>query len=317
LHFMKPLLIAVWIAGLLILPRASTAQTPCRVTVKVQIEVGPGKLSLADLLSGDTCPELTRAAAAVDLGHAPLAGSVRVLAGAEVRAYLQKLAGSEQNSSAWREAMAIRIPEMFIPERISIRRAGARASCADIGQRLTSSEVFPPTPGPADSSNSGFGALTISPGGARLPGPILARSLLARLMDCGAGGRIAQEAPVQLTRTVWDPVLASWDVSARCVHPRDCVPFLVRVPGEGPSAEAALESSSSSKVLLAPIREKPTVRAGDSVTLLWDQDGIRLTVPAICLDTGAEGQRVRVRIMSGGRTLPAIVVSPGILRAAS
>jgi len=314
---MKPLLIAACIAGLLILPRPSTGQASCRITIKTQVEVTPGKLSLADLLRADTCPELARAAAAVDLGSAPLAGSVRVLAGAEVRAYLQKVAGSMQNSSAWQQAMTMPIPEMFIPDRISIRRAGARASCADIGARLTSSEVFPLTPGPTDSSNSGFGALTSSPGGARLAGPILAKSLLASLMDCGAGGRIAQDAPVQSTRTVWDPVLASWDVSARCVHPRDCVPFLVRVPGAGPSPEAALKPSSSSKAPVAPIGEKSMVRPGEAVTLLWDQDGIRLTVPAVCLDAGAEGQRVRVRIMSGGRTLPAIVVSPGILRAVS
>ena len=314
---MKPLLIAACIAGLLLLPRASTGQMPCRITVKAQVEVMPGKLSLADLLSADTCPVLARAAAAVELGSAPLAGSARVLAGAEVRAYLQKLAGNMQNSSAWQPAMTMPIPEMFIPERISIRRAGARASCADISERLTSSEVFPPTPGPADSSNSGFGTLTSSPGGARRAGPLFAKSLLASLMACGAGGRIAQEAPVQSTRTVWDPVLASWDVSARCVHSRDCVPFLVRVPGASPSAEAAFRSSSPSKVPLAPIGKKPMVRPGEAVTLLWDQDGIRLTVPAICLDSGAEGQRVRVRITSGGRTLPAIVVSPGILRAAS
>jgi hypothetical protein len=314
---MKPLLITVCIAGLLILPRASTGQTRCQVTIKAQVEVTPGKLSLAELLSADTCPELARAAAVVDLGSAPLAGSVRVLAGAEVRAYLQKLAGSMQNSAAHLQAMMMPIPEMFIPERISIRRAGARASCADIGKRLTSSEVFPPTPGPTDSSNSGFGALTSSPGGALLAGPILARSLLASLMDCGAGGRIAQEAPVRPTRTVWDPALSSWDVSARCVHPRDCVPFLVRVPGSGPEADRDFMSSSPSKVPLAPIGEKPMVHAGDSVTLLWDQDGIRLTVPAVCLDAGAEGQRVRVRIVNGGRTLSAIVVSAGVLRAAS
>jgi hypothetical protein len=317
---MRPLLIAACIAGLLILPRASTGQTPCRVTVKAQVEVTPGKVSLADLLSADTCPELARAAAAVDLGSAPLAGSARVLAGAEVRVHLQKLAGSKQNSSAWLPAMTMPIPEMFIPERISIRRAGARASCAGIRERLlTSSEVFPPTPGPTNTSNSGFGALTSSPGGARLAGPILAKSLLASLMDCGAGGRIAQEAPVQLTKTVWDPALSSWDVSARCVHSADCVPFLVRVPGVGPSAEHSPKplSSSSSKALPAASAGKPVVRPGEAVTLLWEQDGIRVTVPAVCLDAGATGQRVRARIVGGGRTLPAIVVSAGILRAAS
>ena len=65
------------------------------------------------------------------------------------------------------------------------------------------------------------------------------------------------------------------------------------------------------------LRAKPLVRSGETVTLLWDQDGIRLVIPAVCLDAGGEGQRVRARIATSGRTLPAIVVRAGMLRAAS
>ena len=58
------------------------------------------------------------------------------------------------------------------------------------------------------------------------------------------------------------------------------------------------------------------VRRGQTVKLLWDQYGVRLLVPAICLDSGDEGQRVRARIARGGRIVPAIVVNAGELRTA-
>jgi flagella basal body P-ring formation protein FlgA len=60
----------------------------------------------------------------------------------------------------------------------------------------------------------------------------------------------------------------------------------------------------------------PLVRRGETVRLLWDQDGIRLVIPAIGLDPGGEGEKVRARIARGGRIVPAIVVSAEELRAA-
>ena len=63
--------------------------------------------------------------------------------------------------------------------------------------------------------------------------------------------------------------------------------------------------------------EKPLVRPGEAVTLLWDQDGIRLVVPAICLDKGTAGDAVRARIVRGGRLVRAVVESAGRLRVAS
>ena len=59
------------------------------------------------------------------------------------------------------------------------------------------------------------------------------------------------------------------------------------------------------------------VRPGETVTLLWDQDGIRLLVPAVCLDRGEAGEPVRARIVRSGRMIRAIVESAGTLRAAS
>jgi len=59
------------------------------------------------------------------------------------------------------------------------------------------------------------------------------------------------------------------------------------------------------------------VRRGQAAMLLWDQNGIRLTVPTVCLESGAPGKQIRTRIIPSGRVVRAIVVSAGMLRAIS
>jgi hypothetical protein len=59
------------------------------------------------------------------------------------------------------------------------------------------------------------------------------------------------------------------------------------------------------------------VRRGQTVILVWDQDGIRVQVPAQCLDRGALGGEVRARILQSGVVVRATVVGAGGLRAVS
>jgi len=154
---------------------------------------------------------------------------------------------------------------------------------------------------------------------------IAAHDIAAHEMDCGVAGRIPQGALLEPTRTVWDAALHSWEVSVRCVHPADCVPFLVRVPDHNSSSEIASSARQASAAAqritapsaLSPASGKPLVRSGEAVTLLWDQDGIRLVAPAICIDPGGAGQSVRARIAPHGRLVRAIVMSAGQLRTAS
>jgi len=294
---MKPLLIAACIAGFSLVAGASPGQSTCRTRVPESVVVAPGEeFSLADLLTSGSgsCAALRHAAASVPLGRAPLAGSARVLAGSEVRMVLHKLA-EDMGQDAGEFA------SILVPERITVRRAGARASCADIGRRLA----------------------------AAAPGAV----------DCGAANRISADAPLEFTQPAWDPALGSWELCARCVDPADCVPFLVRLRGSDPQAEtgtpfggvrsemvrskmarstiARLAATSFRQAASGPARALPMVRPGQTVILLWDQDGIRLVVPVVCLDPGAPGERVRARMVHGGALLHAIVVGAGMLRAAS
>lgn len=292
LDFMKPLLIAAGFAGLSLLPCASSAQQACRVAVKASVEVSGREFSLADLLAPDSCPGLVRAASRVHLGSAPLAGSPRVLAGDDVRDFFRKMADGT-GRGAYASA------SLTIPQRVIVRSAGARASCTEIGTRVLAHRGT-------------------------------AQALASTTFDCGAADRIPRDAPVESTRTVWDAALGSWEVSARCIHPSDCVPFLVRVSALDSQLETArsIHSEETAKAslkrtapvdeaALSPLSRNPLVRPGETVSLLWDQDGIRVVVPAVCLDRGGPGERVRARILQGGRLISAIVVSAGRLRAAS
>jgi hypothetical protein len=108
-------------------------------------------------------------------------------------------------------------------------------------------------------------------------------------MECGAADRIPQDTLLERSKTVWDSTLGSWDVFTRCVHPGDCVPFLVRVPGgefppeiapsarqvNSPIAERAIAPSSAARATL-PVG-KPLVLPGEAVTLLWEHKGLQTT----------------------------------------
>lgn len=93
------------------------------------------------------------------------------------------------------------------------------------------------------------------------------------------------------------------------------VPDRVVVRCAGSSSPCASASVKSRKLFLPSPGERPLVSAGETVMLVWEQAGIRLVIPAVCLDPGAQGQRVRARITGGGRIVQATVVSAGNVRA--
>jgi hypothetical protein len=327
----------LWLASMFSLSQAMAqvaGQATCQATLRASVELAGGEFSLADLLEGDadSCPELRRAAARVSLGKTPLAGSVRVLEGEAVRTLLRELTEHEltehellENARASSAASATRVSERItVPERITVRRAGARASCADIVRQIPGSFAAPPPAteaGPPGAAKPGAGAA--------LPNHLSSET------ECGAADRIPQASSLEFSSPVWDATRRGWEVYARCVQPGDCVPFLVRLRrrdsrsptgpagAANPSTIARLAAASSSfsgqtsSDRLAPGADPARVRPGQTVTLVWEQDGIRLVVPAVALDAGAAGDKVRARIVRGGALVPAIVISAGLLQAAT
>ncbi len=250
----------------------------CRATVKKAVEISGGAVYLSDLLAPDACPLLAGRAARVSLGKAPLPGSARVLAGDDVRAGLERVARGER-----------RLQEGIfeVPERVVVRAAARRASCGEIWAGLAT-------------------------GLKQQPGEV----------TCGGADRIASKVLLEPLRKSWDATLRSWNLVAGCRTPAECVPFLVRVPESpalGPGAEAANPAWRLRRAVsgLRPKHEL-VIRPGEGATLLWEERGIRLEIPVVCLDGGAKGETVRARVRGhGGRMLRAIVMDSGRLRAIS
>jgi Chaperone for flagella basal body P-ring formation len=66
-----------------------------------------------------------------------------------------------------------------------------------------------------------------------------------------------------------------------------------------------------------PRHARTLVNRGQTTALLWEQGGVRLTVPATCLESGDMGDTVRARITRNGRVIRAVVLADGGLRAIS
>lgn len=250
-------------------------QLPCEVNFLRSVELQGEELSLADVLGPNTCPSLLRSAAQVSLGKSPLEGSSRVFEGTPIRALVDRVARSE--------GIRIKLGSVGyrdVPERIVVRRAGLYLSCSDIAARVILH--------PEETAVNGE-------------------------MNCGALGRIRKDVSLDSIRKTWDPALQSWDFTMRCARLTDCVPFLVRVAGSNSGRpQITAETSRGTRSRTESIVDS-LLHAGQKTTLLWEQDGIRMVLPAICLDAGRKGDTVRVRVASGSRIMQATVTAQGTL----
>jgi Chaperone for flagella basal body P-ring formation len=284
---MKLLAIALMSGMFVVVSQPCAAELGCeRVVVEASIEIVQGELTLADLLAPGSCPQWHQAAAQVSLGAAPRSGSARVLDGRRVRDLLEGLVNHPEQKVEEAEGMQI-------PERIVVQRTGATKSCAEIAGFLAS----------AAPANEMAGA----------------PPRWQEKVDCAAARGIPESTPLDLTKSIWNPVLQRWEFALRCARPEDCVPFLVWVRADVPRGavqRAALAAESSTRALAkGGSGGERLVTRGQTAMLTWEQGGIRVVVPVTCLDAGGLGQFVRVRFKNGVRTLQAEVVGAGTLRA--
>ncbi len=275
--------------------QCSAGQACEDVAVDSSVEAGPGELTLADLLAPGTCRQLRDAAAQIRLGALPQSGSVRVLDGREVRRLLEEVAAGVVS--------AVKISGIIIAPRIVVRRRGATKSCAEIARLVAGSASV------QDQANARR----------RWPGDL----------DCAAARHIPEDAPLELTKSSWSTALERWEFALRCTRPGECAPFLVWADEPKTSAAGAATSQRASarrSNVSAESVSRLTTRAGASgaerlvapgqtATLTWDEAGIRVVLPVTCLDAGALGQFVRVRLKNAPRILRAEVVGAGTLRA--
>jgi hypothetical protein len=106
---------AAWFA---FAPSCADAGAACsRLRVKDSVQIAGGELTLADLLSADTCLPVRTTAARINLGVTPLAGTVRVIAGLQVRAWLEDLGPASGLKDESLED---------VPAKIMVQRGGAK-----------------------------------------------------------------------------------------------------------------------------------------------------------------------------------------------
>lgn len=268
----------------------SAAAAACsQLGVKAYVEVEGGELTLANLLSPNTCSRLQTMAARVSLGVAPLRGTVRVLRRSQVRSLLEGLAAA----SGMSDEMVSQVPaQIEVPAQIIVQRAGATKSCAAIADFARRSST--------QTSD---------------------RSFSLENFNCAAAQSIPEDAPLELTKTSWNAALQRWEFSLRCTRAEECVPFMVwaraRSAGHNYDSESSamrLASLGESSGAYAAVSER-LIKPGQTATLRWDERGIRIVLPVTCLDGGGLGQTVRVRFKNAGRILRAEILSDGTLRA--
>jgi Chaperone for flagella basal body P-ring formation len=187
------------------------------------------------------------------------------------------------------------------------------AACAEVAERING-VLRAREPGTTESPS--------------LPREISFGQLRASDLDCGAVPSVVPGIPLELRKIFYDRALHSWEFLLRCVRTSDCVPFLVRWPQPAdqspPRDPVALPRVSAPVSRIAPrtapaigprVAERFLLHPGETVTLVWDRDGIRVVLPVVCLDRGNVGDSIRVRIKSGDRVLRAEIVNESLLRA--
>jgi Chaperone for flagella basal body P-ring formation len=286
-------ILAITVAAMIF---AVTVQAPAdaarcaNAAIRSDVEISSDQFFLSDLLSSGASAALRRAASLIRLGDTPLTGSPRVFEGTEIRVLLNALMKEEPPS---------RCRSWSVPERITVRRAGDRASCIELIERMRP-------------------MLSVALAGSVTPGDVY----------CGAAGRIAQDVSLEVAETTWNSRQSSWEIRVRCTRASDCVPFLLRVndiearpPSDGSNRLQAVASrelgNGASTRRVEAVVPNPVVRPGQTLMLIWDGVGIRVSVPVLCLDPGEPGQQVRARIVRGGLVLRAIVIDAETLRAIS
>ena len=111
-------------------------------------------------------------------------------------------------------------------------------------------------------------------------------------------------------------------VELRCHDPRACLPFYVLInqvgtadkPGQTQSTDAEAHSGERHREPQITV-EKPLMRSGDPATLTFRDKGLSITMPVICLQSGSQGQMIRVASADHKRFYKAEIVGPGLLKA--
>jgi hypothetical protein len=237
-------------------------------------------VQLADFLPRDASAALRRQAQSISLGRAPLAGSLRVLSGAQVERSLQE--------------HPLLMEQVIIPERIVVLRRAFPISAQDVLKAVDSyfrSRNAPGVPDPLWLDWSGAESTAEHP-----PLEILSGNwnhlserleLQMRCSDRKACGSFL--VALKSTRPIWP----TWETIWRSNAPE---------PYQGTTQMRAR-------------REPALAQVGRQAKLILEAPAMQLSLPVICLESGRVGEVIRAREVGGTRIFRAVVESNGRLRA--
>jgi len=108
----------------------------------------------------------------------------------------------------------------------------------------------------------------------------------------------------------------SLKVKLRCLDPRACLPFYVlvnRTAGGPESLPSLANSAEGTRVELTG--QRPVLRSGDPATMVFNNRFLHISMPVICLQSGRQGQTIRVASIDHRRFYKAEIMGPGLLKA--
>jgi hypothetical protein len=109
---------------------------------------------------------------------------------------------------------------------------------------------------------------------------------------------------------------ASALVRIRCAKSSECMPFYVVVHWPmSTDRDLALAPPTNNKgPIFVDAHHEPLVRAGDQAVLITNTSKFHATTPIICLQTGSQGQKVRVATLNRKKIAMAEVIDTGVLK---
>lgn len=267
----------------------AVSETP--IVVPEKIEVSGRTLTLAALLPANAPVELRSAAQNIDLGRGPLLGSIRVLKKDEMEARLKNFPEILQS--------------ILLPSQVIVQRRGSRIA--------------------PDQLQSAIAAFLRSRGWNMngLPGG-------SAFQVEGAAKTSLPHAGLVVESATWDAEHKGLQFRVQCSDRTVCGNFLVHIqPGPetislwrqrfgGPQQPFSVASAHAlvvKRVAQKPSPELVLVLAGKPATLILQGNGIRITMPVICLEPGSLAQNIRVRDVLGKHSFEAKVIGAELLQA--
>jgi len=137
------------------------------------------------------------------------------------------------------------------------------------------------------------------------------------LSPMSAAGRDSSLQVVEIAKWAGDTV----KVQLRCRDHRACLPFYVLLTGaekagtRGQTLQPTSGISSEGRNATEVFAKQTLMHDGDPAILLFDNTGLRISLPVICLQSGSRGQTIRVESRDHKRFFKAKIVESGLLKA--